>query len=433
MPDAASFAVQPVRRASDDVIDSRLGPVLGIEPVTLHPSLPRALICYAAAIAGVGRRQASPGGAAWWSPALAERAALGEAVERYAAASAPIVRRASWAQLRDEGVAALDPRLANPHSPAQYAAPGFPFSPWTEDTVLSWTPAVRADGRVTLAPAALAAMTPPDDEPASHLPVNAGVAAARSAAESGDRALEELLERHCVATAWLGDVRWPERPAPRWLREALGGDAAAYDLRLHAVPNEFGLPVAAVLLQQRRGPAIGMGAALRPRWKDAVAKAAAEAVVSCQAAHQLDDRELMDAWLQSVDDAPIRPWRADRRYRDDYDRGWRDVIDVFCHVQLYLDPRLRADLEHRLSGGVTVPQWPEHADLPDRSAYRRVVRERGYEALTVNLTTPDAARCGWSVHRSLVPGLRATMPAAFPPLGGRWDVEPSCPVPLPHA
>lgn len=420
-------------RAAHDVVDARLGPVLGTEPVELHPSLPTALACSAATVSGAGQHQASPGGAAWWSPVTAAQAALGEAVERYAAASAPVVRRASWAQLDEEGVAAHDPRRGRLHSAEQYATPGFGFTPWDAETVLSWTPALDSDGRPILVPAALAAMTVPDGEPVSHLPVNAGIAAARSPADAGARALEELLERHCVATAWLGDLRWSRRDVPRWIRSAFGGTAAAYDIQLYAVPNAFGLPVAAVLVQQHQGPVIGMGTALRPRWEDAVAKAAAEAVVSCQAAHQLDDAELLADWRQFTDESPIRSWRADRRYLDDYDPRWRDVVDVFCHVQLYLDPRLRTDLARRLADGIDPPAWPEQVDLPDRDAYRRILLDRGYQVLSVDLTSSDIARCGWSVHRSLVPGLRATMPAAFPPLGGDWEVEPTCTLPFPHA
>lgn len=417
------------------LVDSRLGLVTAIEEPARHPSLPDALSIASARLAGLPPGAATPGGAAWWSRTTARTAALGEAVERYAATHRVIIRRASADELTAEGVAHLDPVALAPHSAGQYAAPGFPFTAPDRGRTISWCRAVDVQGAEVLVPASRVGLEIIGGEPIPHLPINAGIAAGSDLARAGAAALEEALERHAVATSWIGGLSWPRLPVPDWLLAVLGGRAACYDIAVHAVPDPFGLPVTAVLLTQKDGPVLGMGTALRPRRADAIAKAAAEAVVSCQAAHQLDDPETLAAWAGG----PLRAWRADRHYRDSYRADLHDLVDVFCHVQLYLDPRARADVLDRLASGRPATDWPEAADVPDRRVYVERVVAAGHLPYLVDLTTPDLARVGFAAAASVVPGLRCTAPAAFPHLGGAWPQPLSTPEsellppPLPHA
>lgn len=420
-----------------NLVDGRLGLVRSLDPVELHPGLPRALHLVAARPSarpgrGAGAHAASPGGAAWWEPAAARAAALGEAVERYCASAAPATAcRSSYARLAQAGVDAVDPASLALYSPAQYATPGFPFSGIEQEQEIDWVRGIGA-GSVVLVPRSLAALTATGEGRPAHLPVNAGLAAAPNPARARIGALEELLERHCVATAWHAGSGFRPLAVPRWLADTLGPALRATVLE---VPNDFALPVALVLLADRETGVLGAGTALRPRMRDAVTKAAAEAVVSCQAAHDLDDPAVMGDWAAGAPGAALKPWRADRGYRDAYRADLRDVVDVFCHVQLYLDPALHGPLRERLATG-RVDHLPPLREATGRPEYLQRVRAAGLRVISIDLTGPDVAACGLSVARVLVPGLRATAPAAFPFLGGLRPAPGTrslCALPLPHA
>lgn len=426
----------------DRLVDRRCGIVRAVEPVVLHPELPRSLRVASAPLSpldGSGHGTATPGGAAWWDPTQARAAAIGEAVERYCATLPRRgLRRASHAELRAAGRDAVDPATLALHSEAQYAAPGFPFVRFTGDLPVLWA---RGTDTATDAPVAVPASLvhlnhlsgPTRDEPRTNLPVNAGLAAGTGLAAATAAALEELLERHAVATAWLRGDRLPALDPGDWLRALLGGPAGPLHVRAHLVPNEFDLPVAAVLVESRDTGVLGMGTALRPDLGFAVRKATAEAITSCHAAHQLQGD---GGGLAAALGPPVKPWRADRTYRRAYRADYRDVADVFCHVQLYLDPAMGPLLAERLDGPGPLPLGAAPCREPaTRGDYAARVRATGRRILAVDLTTPDVAACGLAAVRAVVPGLRATAPAAFPFLGGGAGpaITASCDLPLPHA
>lgn len=434
----------------EQLVDPRCGIVRAVEPVALHAHLPRALRVVAAPLsrldaAGRAAGAATPGGAAWWDGARARAAAIGEAAERYCATAPRLgLRRASAAGLRASSRAAVDPAALALYSAEQYATPGFPFARFTADLPVLWVQgADTATGEPVNVPACLVHLNhlsgPTSDEPRTNLPINAGLAAAPALPEAVAAALEELIERHAVATAWLRGDRLPALDPGDWLRALLGAETGALEVRVHLVPNAFSLPVAAVLVTDRETGVLGMGTALRPNLRSAVLKAAAEAVTSCQAAHQLqDDGGVLTSALAAAPGAPVKPWRADRGYLRDYRPDWRDVTDVFCHVQLYLDPAMWPPLAQRLDGPEAVPLAAAPCrEVNGRGAYAQRVRTTGRRVLAVDLTTPDVAACGLAVARVVVPGLRATAPAAFPFLGGGRDpaatISDPCDLPLPHA
>jgi ribosomal protein S12 methylthiotransferase accessory factor len=100
-------------------------------------------------------------------------------------------------------------------------------------------------------------------------------------------------------------------------------------------------------------------------------------------------------------------------------------------------------LTERLAGGPALP-LAAVPSLPDdsRDGYVRLLRQRGLQAIAVDVTTPDVLSCGLHVARVVVPGLRCTAPAAFPFLGASpltgspWEGLGGgaiCTLPLPHA
>jgi ribosomal protein S12 methylthiotransferase accessory factor len=120
-----------------------------------------------------------------------------------------------------------------------------------------------------------------------------------------------------------------------------------------------------------------------------------------------------------------------------------------CQQQIYLDPRARK----RVAPWVSDLPWRSWDDLPALGerrlkAYQDRVESRGFEVITVDLTTCDVAAAGFHTAHTLVPGLVSNFPAGFPLWGnGRiadsavelgWRSEPLDEAglnvfPLPHA
>jgi ribosomal protein S12 methylthiotransferase accessory factor len=114
----------------------------------------------------------------------------------------------------------------------------------------------------------------------------------------------------------------------------------------------------------------------------------------------------------------LKPVRADRRYLDSYRSDFKDVTDLWCQLQVQLDPRAYAR-ERPWDAGRTV----HPADLPPSvprglDAYVERISSRGHDVIYVDVTTPDVAKVGFAAVRVLIPGLLPNFPAAFPPLGG---------------
>lgn len=114
----------------------------------------------------------------------------------------------------------------------------------------------------------------------------------------------------------------------------------------------------------------------------------------------------------------FKPWRADRRYLDDYREDMRDCDDLMVQQQVYLDPRAGKRMAHLLEPAASRP-LAATASLPERTvaAYRAAVEARGLEVIVVDLTTPDVASTGMAAVRVIVPGTVGNAPAAFPFLG----------------
>jgi ribosomal protein S12 methylthiotransferase accessory factor len=178
---------------------------------------------------------------------------------------------------------------------------------------------------------------------------------------------------------------------------------------------------------------VGVGCAFAPSADDPITagawKAAAEAVQSLDTTVQLARGDLPE-WERPH--GPLVPCRPDRFYAAAYRPDFADVTDVTCHLQLLADPSFSARVLARFSTH-TAPYG--RVGTPGAFDVEAALAAHGLLPITVDLTTPDVAACGLSVVRVIVPGLRATTPAAFPFLGDGADPLPSAPdlLPVPHA
>lgn len=434
--------------AADVLVDSRTGVVKRLVRLDARPGIPRSYVTWAAELGdserfATWRAQRFAYGAALGDDARARGAAIGEAVERYCGNAVPDrLLHASRADLAAGGMKTLDPRELALYSEAQYRARGFPFVPLSDDLVIGWVEAAcERTGEPRLVPASLVYLNYHRGrraaEPATNQLVYAGIAAGASPGRARRAAFEELVERDAV-TIW-----WQSRaPAARIRLEScpdltslLADRETADALRwsLWWIPSTCRPPVVGALVEDRARALLAFGSACRPTPRAAAAKAVTEAIQILTLQHDLVDAE-SDLWqaaeLGLSEPTTYRPFRADRRYLDDFRPDRRDLDDLGRHAQLHLDPRMQRRCLRRFDGarpGVDIDEIPPVLDVDPWPAYLADLAAQGLDALTIDLTTPDVQAAGLAVVRVLVPGLYANAPAAFPYLGGRrlYEVPPA--------
>lgn len=397
---------------------------------------------------------ATGAGYSFADPRRTVAAALGEAAERYCGNLVPTgLVTASHTELVDAGIDAVDPDSLALYSPAQYETPGFPLVPMTTDLVQQWARGrdLRTDAPV-LVPASLVwvSWTAPSaghDAPRTNPVMQAGLAAGadRVSAETG--ALLEVIERDAMTLSWHGGRGLRQAVLPRWLRDFCQGPQGVFDVRFLAFDNEFSEPIVGALVTDERTGYLTLGMGVHHDPLDAALKAYGEALQLQLFVADYDDPAGSYARLAASPTSPLKPWRADRAYRQSYRGDLSDVVDYGCHLQLYLDPVVREEFHRELAGAVTgeirlEDLAPRAAQTPDRRLAGLVDRlaARGHRAVAVDVTTADVRRAGLHVTRLIVPGLYCNAPIGMPFLGGqRLPAARSRPrtaslpaLPLPH-
>ena len=421
------------------LVDPRFGVIRALTPQPRAADLPAALVAVTATVSDTARFGPWQGdrismGASFYDPVQARAAAIGEAVERYCGNFVPAdLRRASFAELAEAGEVALDPAELVLYSPAQYREPGFPFVPLTRDLRVLWTTGRDlVDGASLWVPASLVYINyfvgALEAEPPTHFVMYSGIAAGPDRAWAERSALEELIERDATMIWWQSGspatgIEWR---GDRVIEAALAtpGDDSALRYDLIRIPTVFDVPVIGALLRDERQGIAGLGVACRPDPRAAALKAIIEAIALRGYAEGLLDPE-GNIWRAVaagfLDGSVFKPYRADRRYLDDFRPDWHDVTDLGTQSQVYLDPRMAVHLDRirhpadRLSFDEIAPMVGEDP----RRGYLDRLTARGLRPISVDVTTADVHAAGLTVVRVIVPGLSPNAPAAFPFLGGR--------------
>lgn len=451
---------RPVGRGdaeADLLVDDQVGVVTGVQELAPLPGMPARLRVCAVDVADMRRvadwpndRQAF--GTSWSDFGAARRSAVGEAVERYCGSRLPEdrLRFGSYAQLRRAGVPALDPRRLHLYSQRQYQSEGFPFAPLTVDAECAWVEGHSwTTGEPAWVPAFLVAHGEHDPVAYSD-PLVAGVACGVSEEHAVTSGLEEVIERDTTMLWWANAARLPRLPMPDRIRELVADSLDAYDISLIHLDNEFDVPVLAAVVRDRAAGWLGIGFATRPDPLEAAEKALAEGFTLHHTCRFLDDdKTLADGLAELPHLGNLKPYRADRRYLDSYRPDFSDVRDLLCQQQVHLDPRAGERVAPWVLDLPTRP-WDGLPALEQRSleAYRERVEARGFEVISVDLTTCDAEAAGFSAAHTIVPGLVSNFPAGMPMWGdgriGRagvrlgWRSQPLAEeefnvFPLPHA
>ncbi len=340
------------------------------------------------------------------------------------------VQLASYDQLRRMGEYALDPQQLTLFSAALYATPGCPFVPFTHDTPAYW---VRGHALIRDDPAWIPANLAyvnwqladfvQEAVPMTQTPSYSGLAAGWSLEAALVSAIEDCIRRDTMMIWWLNRQPLPAIQPSAELAALWQGEPTELGQRawLIYLPNQFGLPVIAGVLENRHEQLLTIGFGYGADPVAAALQAWAEAATSQEASRDMNDPHGLTR--QSVEQGmlhtPFKPWRADRAYLDDYRSDFRDMTDPLVQRQFYLDPRAI----ERVRPWIDVPATLHFADiptLPDRSlaAYRQRLAALGFELFWLDLTPPDLAVVGLKVVRVVIPGLVPNFPAAFPATGG---------------
>lgn len=442
---------------ADLLIDDRVGVVTGVQELAPLPGMPARLRVCAVDIADMRRvadwpndRQAF--GTSWSDFDAARRSAVGETVERYCGSrlSPDRLRSGSYARLRRAGVPALDPRRLHLYSERQYLTDGFPFAPLTVDSECTWVEGHSwTTGEPVWVPAFLVAQGE-HGRVAYADPLVAGVAGGVSEEHAVTSGLEEVIERDTTMLWWANAARLPALPMPDRIRDLVADSLDAYDVTLIHLDNEFGVPVVAAAVLDRATRWLTIGFAARPDAHDAAEKALAEGFTLHYTCHYLDDEKaLADGTAELPHLGNLKPYRADRRYLDSYRADFADVRDLLCQQQIHLDPRAGERVAPWVRD-LPTRSWQGLPALPERrlAAYRERVEARGFEVISVDLTTCDVEAAGFAAAHTIVPGLVSNFPAGTPMWGdgriGRagvhlgWRSQPLAEeefnvFPLPHA
>ena len=346
----------------------------------------------------------------------------------------------------------IDPASLVLFSDRQHATRGFPFTPFTSDLPVHW---VRGQSLTTGEPSLLpASLVYPNwyrhagsEVPRTNSTYYPGLATGTDLTSALTAGLLELVERHATM------VWWPNLPPARRIT---GVDDSVFDGTelLHRsldLPNEFGVPVVAGVVEDPSARLLTIGFAARPTVRTAALKAWTEGLTLQDLSRDLQEPGggFRRAAAKGQVGDTIKPWRADRRYLDSYRADFRDVVDLTCQAQVHLDPVAQDLVRPWTDGQLTVAA----SDLPrlpggGLAELRAAVEARGHEIFYADITTPDVAHCGLTVVRVVVPGLVPNFPAAFPYLGNGvvqqaavdlgWRTTPLPEdglnhVPLPHA
>ncbi|RSN64945.1 hypothetical protein DMH01_00615 [Amycolatopsis sp. WAC 04182] len=422
VPDRA----RPVPAATDPelLVDDQTGIVTGVGEIPPAPGMPARLRVCAVEVADMRRVTNWPNdrrafGTSWHDFDLARQSAIGEAVERYCGSWLAPEREVcfgSYKQFARYGLPALDPRRLNLYSATQYRSPGFPFAPLTRETECSWVEGFsHTTDEPVWVPAFLFSNERRPGEARFADPLIAGLSSGITEEHALTSGLEQVLERDTTMLWWANTPRLGRLTIPDEIRSLIADATDDYDVTLIPLDNEFDVPVIAAVVLDRVKRRLSIGFATRPDALEAAKKALAEGFMLQHTYRALDDeRELSGMRRDLPHLGDLKPHRAPW-IMDLPKRGWDDL------------PALG---ERRLK------------------AYQARVEARGFEVISVDLTTCDVAAAGFHAAHTLIPGLVSNFPAGSPLWGnGRiadaavalgWRDEPLAEhelnvFPLPHA
>ncbi len=271
------------------ILKSLASPLTGIIPFTqqLLPTTDDARLFHIASVTGDSEKligsasnRYNGGINVTYDGALA--AAIGEGLERYAGAYLE-EDRVRFASANELGETAASPESFALFHDLQYAQPNFPYTRFTSDTRIRWTPAFRLpDGASAFVPTQLTSLgAPSHGEPSVGYATSSGHACGPTLEEAILSGLLELVERDAFVLTWYNTLSLPRVD---WSDDAAlcGEDQQFYGptklrYQTHDLSRFNGIPTALGVVRDRFGEvALAVGCASAATMHDAVRKALRE-------------------------------------------------------------------------------------------------------------------------------------------------------------
>lgn len=381
-----------------DLVDKRTGIVREVTELCLDDDDPQfahylSRACDTEAF-GFPPNFANNGGAAA-DPYTAVAKAVGEAVERYCAAIFDY-DDLLWSSYQDLGEPATPPGSFALYSPSQYATPGFPWRPFTEDSPVAW---VRGRSLVTgdtvLVPAAFVHVpfhftSNHQDTPICQ-PISTGLACGSSVDDATVSALSEVIERDAFTIMWHARLS-----GPRIRLDSLPGPLPALVDRFHAaglvvhmvdIGTDIRCPTILTVAEgfAQTSPALAFAAAAHPDPVVAARKSLEELAHTRKYAAQVMD------YLPPV---PI-----------DVEAGHPEVRDQRDHLGFYCPQDRKPLAEFSWRGTGTRELTEIGTGTVGLDALVADVAAVGSDVIVCDLTTPDVAELGLAVVRVVAPRL----------------------------
>jgi len=322
----------------------------------------------------------------------ATQAAVGEVLERYCASiyDPALLVRASFDQLGEPAVAPERFALFSAQQYAAFANRSMP-RPFSRATRTGWAHGFNLmTGSPALVPAAFVYLPYRYGEGETFISdsFSTGLACARSRDEATLSALCEVVERDALAIIWHSRLSLPA------LRVECDQRLSCAGVRSEILDATLDIRIPTVIahVDIERGGSTILTSATHPQRAVAAHKAMLEAI-QCRI-----------SWKRELIHGTRRQYAAD----------FSDITRFSEHAELYTLHAMRPHVAFLWAGGEDVVaaaasesvDWPE--DTPALTLQRCIgaVRDAGFEAIAIDVTTDDVREAGYWVVRVVVPGLQ---------------------------
>jgi ribosomal protein S12 methylthiotransferase accessory factor len=384
------------------LIDARTGIISSVDLVKISELDPAVFLAYAepcdtTALAGIAA--ANRGAACSIRQERALVRACGESVERYCSAFFDLatMELASESELSACSLRSVSVRDVYPFTNQQFQEPGFPYQQVTPDQPIRWVRGMSLQsGEPVRLPASCVYVPYLFDvavEPFTHMPISTGLAAGPSVEACIRKGILEILERDALMITWYSRMAVPRiDPAscygisPQLDRMLVAAERCGSAWHLNLLTLDINVPIiSAAMIDPGAKPLTSFGIAAAPEPSQALHLALEEALLT---------RVLLNRSREIVRDGDYAPGQI---------ASLRDHL--LAHAT---SPALRRSMHFLTDDGPLLrfdTLLDHHRDQAGGSVEARLAAA-GYEAVWIDVTTPDVRDFGFRVVRTIVPGMQ---------------------------
>lgn len=338
-------------------------------------------------------RSINNNGGAGITRADAYHSAIGEAIERYCAGFYDEAHflKTSYSEMRDR---AVDIHKIVLYSESQYASLDFPYKKIFDETVINWDLGWSVSQKKEIyVPASLVYLPYVYKDPNEFIgpSTSTGLACGRTKEEAILSGLYEVVERDAIANTWLNKLSMPKINFPtgnknidRLYEKYL---KAGLELILIDITTDIQLPTYFSICISHVEPICSVGASTRLDAESSAIKAIIEAAQTRM-------------WAKYLYKERPRPSFDEFNSLSNFD----DHVLLYCYKEM--DDNIRFLIDSNTSTPLRTDGSQNFGNASEKLEYCvKILGEKGFEVIYVDLTTPDIKELGYTVVKVIVPGL----------------------------